>query len=179
VLVFVFFASFLNDWGRAQEWGKVLPKLNMFIGIYVVTVLLFFPANTVVLKREIQNDIMLNTHYEDVARWMAKHIPEGQIIYHSYFSDSAYFICLNPKNNYLNFLDSIYMFYRYPKIYMIYLRLREGRIDRPSEMIKRIFKCRYGYARKDLPLFNQISNDVKNFKILYEDDFGIVFEILN
>lgn len=179
VLCFIFFASFLNDWLAKSEWSQVLKKLRIFIGLYVAAILLFFPANIKVLAANIKKDSMINTHYENVAKWMRRNIPIGQTIFHAYGSDSSYFICLNPKNNYLYFLDPIYMFTYNPEAYVLYLRLREGSVLKPFELIRGLYKSDYGYTRKELPLFKQISSDSKNFKILYEDEFGIVFKIVN
>lgn len=122
----------------------------------------------------------MNTHYEDTARWMNRNIPAGEIIYHASWSDSPYFICLNPKNNYLVVLDPIYMFYRYPTLYKIYEDLRYGKIKKPYRIIKKMFKAKYGYTSKlNTGLFYQINKDKKHFKILYEDNMGIVFKVMD
>jgi hypothetical protein len=177
VLVFVFFASFLKDWKGQRDWNKVSVQFYSLVAIYAVAIILFFPSNINVLRKTIVRDSMLNAHYENVGRWMASNIAAGETIYHAYGSDSAYFICLNPKNNYINFQDPIYMFWRDPKIYAISLRLKNGEIKNPSEVLVKVFKSRYGYTRKILPLFEQIKKGTKNFKILYEDNFGAVFNV--
>ncbi|MFH1768744.1 MAG: hypothetical protein ABH858_06265 [Candidatus Omnitrophota bacterium] len=122
--------------------------------------------------------IKINTHYEEIAVWMDENIPAGETIYHVYWSDSPYFICLNPKNNYMVVLDPIYMFYRYPEQYLAYNDLKEGLIKNPY-IIKKIFDAAYGYSRKETPLYSQIRDDKEHFDILYEDDYGIVFKIRN
>ena len=177
VLVFVFFASFLKDWKGKRDWNEVFPKFSAIIAIFAIAIISFFPSSIKVLRNTIERDAMLNAHYENVGRWMARYIPAGETIYHAYGSDSAYFICLNPKNNYINFQDPIYMFYRYPKAYRIYSQLRNAKIDKPQDALKKIFKVHYGYTRKELPLYGQIKKDPRNFKILYEDNLGAVFSV--
>jgi hypothetical protein len=109
---------------------------------------------------------------------MKNNIPEDQTIYHSNWEDSSYFICLNPKNNYINTNDPIYMFYLYPKESALLNSLSMGRAANPHEALASIFKARYGYVRKEEPLFRQVLFDKRHFKILYEDYIGAVFEVL-
>ena len=120
----------------------------------------------------------MNSHYEATAKWMQKNIPPGELIYHPFWSDSPYFMCFNPKNNYISVLDPIYMFYRYPKEFLINKDLYEGRFQNPQEVLGEVFKVTYGYARKSNPLYAQIENDPAHFEILYRDNGGAVFKLL-
>jgi hypothetical protein len=170
-LFFVFFASYARDWLKNKS-GKVL------IALYLVIVAALFPFSRRQLMRMTAYLTLRNSHYEDVGRWMRKHIPAGKTIYHSYWDDAAYFLCFNPKDNYLNINDPIYMFYRYPRELEIINNLSLGRVGNPAEVISRIFKADYGYVRKQEPLYRQIKEKPGYFKILYEDGEGAVFTIL-
>lgn len=179
VLFFIFFASYLKDWLRERELRQVLPKINIFIVLYAVGICTFSFYDSKNFRENLESHIMVNTHYEDIARWMKKHIPPGETIYHAYWSDSPFFICLNPKNNYFLVLDPIYMYYRYPREYITYKNLKKGYVGKPYVAFKEIFKVNYGYVRKDCPLSSQIKKDTDHFKVLYENYLGIVFEVLN
>ncbi len=177
VLFFIFFASYLKDWLGEREWKAVLPKVNTFIIIYAILAFCFMPLISKRVGNDIASYISVNTHYENVARWLKKRIPPGETIYHAYWSDSPFFIALNPKNNYLVVLDPIYMFYRYSRIYLTYRDLKKGMVAKPYIALKEIFKVNYGYVRNESPLYRQIKNDKRHYKILYEDNLGIVFGI--
>ncbi|MBU2504202.1 MAG: hypothetical protein ABIK26_09290 [Candidatus Omnitrophota bacterium] len=179
VLFFIFFASYLKDWLGQREWRQVLGKINIFIALYAVSICAFSFYGLKYFREDLEGQIMVNIHYEDIASWMKKHIPPGETIYHAYWSDSPYFICLNPKNNYFVVLDPIYMYYRYPKEYSIYTHLKRGHISNPYVAFKKRFKVNYGYVRKDSPLSSQIKEDTDHFKVLYENYLGVVFEVLN
>lgn len=178
VLFFIFFASYLKDWAQDKDWNKLLAKINIFIALYLAMIVVFFPISSQRLKEFIEYYTINNIHYENVALWMRKHIPAGQTIYHAQWSDSTAFICLNPKNNYIVVLDPIYMFYRYPRIYVIYQKLLRGQVAKPGEVLKKVFKVNYGYTKKETALYSQIMREPKHFKILYEDNLGIVFELI-
>lgn len=178
VLFFIFFASYLKDWIGAREARQLLPKINLSICVYLIFILVFLSAIIKGLREYMDFYIGLNTHYENIANWMRKHIPAGETIYHAYWSDSPYFICLNPKNDYLVVLDPIYMFYSHPQEYLVYKDLEFGRLNNPAEAFKKVFKVEYGYTRDDNMLYRQISGDDKHFRVLYKDNLGIIFKVL-
>ena len=178
ILFFIFFASFLKDWLGGRDWKTVLAKLNIAIVICTAIFISIFSLKFNIFSEFLKERTQLNLHYENVGLWMNKNIPAAETIYHGYWSDSPPFICLNPKNNYLVVLDPIYMFYRYPKEYIIYQNLIKGRIDNPQETFEKLFKTNYGYLRCNNVLYHQIKADFRNFKILYEDNWGIIFRVL-
>ncbi|MBP7089090.1 MAG: hypothetical protein KBB01_07335, partial [Candidatus Omnitrophica bacterium] len=178
VLFFIFFASFLKDWLKDKDWKTLLVKLNTLIIICAVIFIVIFSLKFNIFSTFLKERTELNLHYEKVGLWMNKNIPPTETIYHGYWSDSPPFICLNPKNNYLVVLDPIYMFYRYPKEYIIYQNLVKGRVYNLKEAFVKVFKVNYGYLRNNNALYYQIKADSKNFKILYEDSWGIVFQVL-
>jgi len=178
-LFFIFFASFLRDWKGEREWKSIFIKINSFV---VVSVIIFSILLSFKLKKfteAVSTRAMHNIHYENVSLWMKQYVPRGETIFHAYWSDSPFFMCLNPKNNYLVVLDPVYMFYRYPKEYMVYTDLRKGRISNPQDILKKMFGANYGYTRSNCLLYDQIKSDAYNFKIIYEDDWGVFFKILD
>ena len=178
VLFFVFFASFLNDWFNQKEGDTAVLGRLSFIAIYILMVCVVSPFSFSRVNGHLKNSIAKNLHYERVARWMNENIPAGELVYHSSWSDTPYFMCFNPKNNYFVVLDPVYMFYGYPQEYVIYSQLRDGFVDSPHQVLRDYFKVNYGYTGKDRGIYLRISNDSRHFKILYEDRSGIVFEVI-
>jgi len=178
VLFFVFLASCIKDWTDISNLSKVTLKAKVLIIACIATIFAFSSIGLKFLKKELKHHAELNAHYEDMAHFMNQNIPSGQTIYHAAWSDSPFFICLNPKNNYLVVLDPIYMFHRYPKESEIYRLLRKGEILKPHEVLSKVFGVNYGYTRKDNKLYDQIKKDPDNFKIIYENNLGVVFEII-
>jgi hypothetical protein len=177
ILFFIFFASYLKDWlelKRSFAWLKIYT----FTILYLAASVVLFPKSVESLRANIELNTELGIHYENAALWMKKNIPAGETIYHNYWSDSAYFICFNPKNNYLVVLDPLYMYYRYPEAFLFYRDLSRGLINKPYEALKEVFKVNYGYTRKDNFFYARIKNNPGQFRILYEDGLGIVFELL-
>ncbi len=120
---------------------------------------------------------VINGHYEAVGKWMEKNIPEGELIFHANWSDSQYFIGLNPKNDYFVTLDPVYMYNKNPELYRIYRDVSFGRANDPYSVVKNTFNVKDVYAGKNYfsGLIEQIRKDSR-FTILAEDGFGIIFE---
>lgn len=178
VLFFIFFASYLKDWLADKPRELIIPKVRIFIIIYALVIIIFFSPNMRNQADGMLSSTLWVTHFENVAKWMNKNIPAGQTVYHDNWSISPYFICLNPKDNYLVVLDPIYMFYKYPKIYKLYLDLNAGNVKRPSMFLKKVFKVNYGYTSKGTGLYFQVKKQTKDFKVVYEDYLGIIFKVL-
>ena len=125
---------------------------------------------------EVSGNLEVNSHYELMGNWMAKHIPPEKTIFHSGWSDSPYFICFNPKDYYLVVLDPIYMYHYSPEIYEAYNNLSNGWFENPYDVLNETFKAEYGYVNKGYGLYNQMKENDK-FKILFEDPFGAIFQL--
>lgn len=122
---------------------------------------------------------VINGHYEAAGRWMEKNIPAGELIFHTNWSDSQYFIGLNPKNDYFVTLDPVYMYNKDPELYKIYRDVSFGKTSDPYNALKDKFNVKYGYAGKNYfnGLVEQIRKDSR-FTILAEDNFGIIFKLM-
>jgi hypothetical protein len=178
VLFYVFFAAYVRDITEGMEWKRLFRRVSLFTGLYLAANLVVFPMNLKNVDDYIYFFTVNNMQYEKAAEWMKRNIPAGETVYHASWSDSPYFICLNPKNNYLNVLDPIYMFYRYPGEFALYQDLIWGRIEKPYEALRQVFKVNYGFTRKETPLSFQIREDPKHFKIVYENNMGFVFKLI-
>ncbi len=178
IFVIIFIASYLKD--VLREGGfKISPKVfRVFVVLFVCFTIICGNITLVNFLDYALREATRNMHYELVGRWMKDNIPPDVTIYHAYFSDSPYFLCMNPKNRYLSILDPIFMIYYNPYRYRVYRRLRDGEYNNAYQIIKEVFSTSYGYAHKSSLLYkiNIINNP--HFDILYEDDMGVVFKII-
>lgn len=122
---------------------------------------------------------IVNKHYEQAGSWMKDNIPEKELIFHANWSDSQYFIGLNPKNDYFVTLDPVYMYYRDPGLYGLYRNVAFGRVKDPYVVLKYTFGVKYGYISKNYfsGLVGQVRSD-NRFTILQEDNLGVIFRLI-
>ena len=115
------------------------------IAVFMLMVILMINSFTGIRYNALISKIV-NGHYEAVGRWMAKNVPKGELIFHANWSDSQYFIGLNPKNDYFVTLDPVYMYNKNPELYKIYRDVSFGRTKDPYALLKDTFNVKYGYA---------------------------------
>jgi hypothetical protein len=181
-LMLVALAGYFSDWWQGAER---LPSLRRSkLGLAAIGLLaaagstLIFRHIYCDFKEQLNSELLYNQHQEKAGRWLLDHVPAGETVFHTNWSDSQYFIGLNPKNDYLVTLDPIYMYYWNPNIYKIYRDISFGRSQAPYDLIKNVFGCRYGYAGKIyfMGMVNQIRQDSR-FTILAEDGLGVIFRL--
>ncbi|MEW6008622.1 MAG: hypothetical protein AB1629_03205 [Candidatus Omnitrophota bacterium] len=177
-LCFIFFASYLNDLRESRNLNNFVAKANLFTSLLLLSAILVLPSNFKKICETLERNIKVCINYENAASYMRRNIPSGQTIYHAKWSDAPFFICLNPKNNYLVVCDPIYMSYYFPRIFTIYNNLQIGKLEKPYEVLDRIFKVSYGFTRRDHLIYPQVKNDPRHFKVLYENEIGIIFKII-
>jgi len=173
-LLFVF--SFFSDCFSTNS-RKFRITMLIIIGCIMLINSLLVNLKSKCLIKDMDNYIKLNMHYEYMGFFAKHHIPPGKTFYHALWSDSPYFMCLNPKNRYLIVLDPIYMFYYDKKLYKCYTGLRDGKFKEPYKVIYELFGAEYGYVPSDAKLYRQVIKDKKHFKILVKDGWGLIFKI--
>lgn len=171
IFLSMFFSDYLRD---KSKWVRI-------IFICITGSILIWRTYEIkrhdIIANEFTGHIDRNGHYERMAYWMDKLIPPGEIIYHTSWSDSPYFICLNPKDYYLTMLDPIYMYYYNKDIYNLYNNLSCGFTKTPVKFLRRIFKSKFVYTGRNYGLYKQLKTH-KNVKLLVEDEYGAIFKLL-
>jgi len=178
LFVFIALASWVNDIAEGRISKRIASRILILIMLYFVVVSPLVIRNFNQLIEFINFSGKNNLRIEKAAQWMNMNIPKGRTIYHSYYDDSSYFICLNPKDSYINTNDPIYMQYRYPREFAMMNDLSMGRVSSPQDIFEKMFRADYGYVRKIEPLFRQIKSDPNHFRIVYEDGESIIFELI-
>jgi hypothetical protein len=176
----LFLASYTSDYFQDKSVHKTYLKGKIFPAVSIVTfciILSLIGWETYRGVRHASADFKRrNSALERTGKWMSRNIPAGELIFHTNWYNGTVFIGLNPQNDYLVCLHPIYMYRAEPKIYHLYRSLSQGRVEDPYYILRSGFQVKYGYAEKGYGLTNQIGQDSR-FKILYEDDEGIIFEL--
>ena len=181
--ILIALAAYLSDWWESRGRMLGIWRYKRFVrwvfsliavGIFAVTSLSTYRS----FRDLSRSQMYYNLHYERVAEWMSNHIPPGELIFHSNWSDGQYFIGLNPQDDYLVAMDALYMYYWNPEKYKLYRDVVFGRTKDPYAALKDEFGIRYGYVGKNYfsGLINQIRPD-ERFEILVEDGMGLVFKL--
>jgi hypothetical protein len=181
-LALVSLAGYISDWWQSGERLVLLKEKKgarfCCVGMAAVLFGLIMLRTCGDFRQFLAGEFNYNRHYELVGEWMKKNLPPGETVFHSNWSDSQYFIGLNPKNDYFVTLDPIYMRYWDPQLYKLYRDISFGGTEDPYKLLKEKFGVSYGYAGKAYfsGLIAQIRRDPR-FEVLAEDSFGLVFHL--
>jgi len=183
-LVLIALAGYCSDWWQSRPEAMPSPfKAHKIIYLSLVAgsaaLLLFIGMHTWQdFKLRLDTELIYNSHYEAVGKWMDSSVPPREVIFHTNWSDAQYFIGLNPKDDYLVTLDPIFMYYWDSKKYELYRQVSFGNNPDPYKAIKEVFGCQYGYCGKNYfsGLIKQIRSDSR-FEVLGEDALGLVFKL--
>ena len=162
--------------------GEFLEKILKFKKTLMLSLFVFFigviQITSSAIKQNIYVENIVNSHYEQVGVWFSKNVPPGETLFHSNWSDSQYFIGLNPQNNYFVTLDPIYMYAWNPQLYQLYREVAHGKSKDPYYVLKNIFQVHYGYIGRNYftPMIQQIAQDSR-FTILAQDALGVIFKL--
>ena len=176
-------AAFTSDWWEsAPRWGPLRSR-SAQAGALVVALSLagLLGAHTYKEFETIRlSERVFNGHYEAVGKFMEQHVPAGEVVFHANWSDSQYFIGLNPKDDYFVTLDPVYMFYWDKEKYRLYREIAFGNNRDPYDILKNTFGVHYGYAGKNYfsGLVNQVKNDSR-FQVMAENELGVVFKLVD
>jgi hypothetical protein len=171
-------AYFADLFSQSQEGFTAKHATTWFMSALAAVMLVFILSHASMLNTRIKHAEAVNKHYENMAYFMKRYIPKGELIFHANWSDSQYFIGLNPDNDYYVTLDPIYMYYQDKIRYLTYRELAFGRTPDPYRTLKDMFATRFGYAGKNFfqGLIKQVRRDDR-FSILKEDELGILFTL--
>ncbi len=174
--------AYCTDWWQSQKRCIALRRNKALAGSVIAGILIVFVAAGISTYKRFRllalSEMYFNKHYEAAGKWMSQNIPKGELIFHTNWSDSQYFIGINPGNDYFVTLDPIYMYYWDPKKYGLYRDIAFGRAADPYMSLKEVFGVNYGYAGKNYfsGLIAKIRQD-KRFSVLAEDELGLIFAL--
>ncbi len=118
-----------------------------------------------------------NLHYQRAAAWMEENLPPGVRVFHASWSDSPYFIGLNPKDYYLVVLDPIYMYHWSAETYRRWVLLSQGRLADPAGELRERFVAKYGYTGSERGMYRQVLDMPDDFEVLYREPRGLIFRV--
>lgn len=173
---------FLSDWTSDRGFKQFLKKIKRGINLLMLTgvamVLMLIGSSFKQVVATAKGTTIMNGHYEEMGNWLKDNVPEGELIFHANWSDTQYFIGINPKNDYFVTLDPVYMWHKNQDLYKLYRAVAFAQLEDPYKILKEVFKVNYGYADKRYfgGLVAQVRQD-EHFEIVKEDQMGVIFKL--
>ena len=181
-LILLCLASYIQDYSRQSEGKEEALNLKPLLYPGLIFLCVFWVICGVSTYKNLRQSALVHriydSHYEAVGDFFKQNIPKGELIFHTNWSDSQYFIGIDPDNDYFVTLDPTYMFYYDRELYNLYRSVSFGSVKDPYDAIKNTLHANYGYAGKNFfsGLIEQVKADPR-FKVIGEDNLGIIFKL--
>ena len=115
--------------------------------------------------------------YKGASEWLKNNTPEGAVIFHNDWDDFPPLFYYNTHNRYIAGLDPTFMYDYNRDLYKKWVDITTGRQDKISEIVSRDFGAEYVFVDKDhIALENNLKRD-GNFKMVYKDDEGKIYQL--
>lgn len=170
LLMLVFF---LKDYMKKVEISKQL-KISTII---LLLVLAGFNYN--LLRQDIKNNSFFS-NYDNCISFMNSEIPEGSRIFNNAYAFS-YLFFNNDNLRYSHGIDLTYSYLHDKEKFERYMKILQGELKEEKDYIVEDYNPDYlfvGKIKQDVQLFNYIISHGENYKVLFEDDWCAVLEVV-
>ncbi|MEA3249358.1 MAG: hypothetical protein U9Q03_03310 [Patescibacteria group bacterium] len=161
--------EFRKLWDAVFGRFLILGKLVAVLLIVIIPILAIRDANAI---HSLFRGGPAWTRLQDVTDWMDGRVPEGDIVFHSNWSDFPALFYHAPEFRYISGLDPTFFYLQSPKLYEDWMTLRYGEYgDRTAEIVRERFGSDYIMIRRvgDESFEEAIESD-PTLQLVYEDD---------
>ena len=162
----------------SASWGKLKKYSNGIIFGGTIIIFLLVGRSFQRMASRAGGDRFFSQHYMEMGSWLKENVGNNELIFTANWSDSQYFIGVDPDNHYFVTMDPVYMWHKDKDLYQQYRMVGLGVDKDPYTTLKNVFKVRYGYAGKIYfwALVDRVKADDR-FEIMKEDQLGIIFRL--
>ena len=117
---------------------------------------------------------------KEAALFLNENTEDKETVFTCDWDDAPQLFFYNHKNQYLVFLDPVFMFVKDSALWSSWDRLTKGKAEKnPSELIKRLFNARWGVCTSNFSEFKTVLARDPNAEIVFENESSFVFKLLN
>jgi hypothetical protein len=158
-----------EDAGKRRFWLPALMALAL-------AALIPFTANKAIQTMQATNDLH---RYEAASAWLMENTPPGARVFQTDWDDFPQLFFHNHANTYIVGLDPTYMLFYDAQLYDLWVDISQGRSEHLSTHIGGRFGSRY--AITDLEHMEFIEQAFRDgyMRVVYQDDYAMVFEIID
>jgi hypothetical protein len=158
---------------RHGGWWRLAIAGAVFMALSVVLVLNLRAANKEIADSDPPD------HYQRGMEWVRTHVPPGEIIFNSNWSDFPRLFYFDPTHRYVSGLDPTYLYDRNPGLSALYDRITLGDEEDPGPLIRDHFGSRYVFTDTEEVHSALYTNALNSgwFEVVYDDKKCAVLHI--
>lgn len=119
------------------------------------------------------------TLYANASAWLENNTPAGSRIFQTDWDDFPRLFFYDTHNTYLIGLDPTFMQLYDPKLYDLWVRITQGKVDHPSQAILDTFGSNYVHVDLQHRGFLNVAAQDPGLKEVYRDDEAVIFQVVH
>jgi hypothetical protein len=116
--------------------------------------------------------------YANASAWLEKNTPSGSRVFQTDWDDFPRLFYYNTHNTYLIGLDPTYLQLYDADLYDLWVRITQGDVNNPSQIIATRFESRYIHTDLNHGDFLRVAAEDPGLREVYRDDQAVIFEII-
>jgi len=117
--------------------------------------------------------------YAGASIWLREHTPPGSMVFQTDWDDFTRLFFYNTSNLYTLGLDPTYMELYDADLYNTWVRITQGKIERPGDIIRSRFGGEYVMSDLDHTAFLAKAKDDPGLKEVYRDKYAVIFQLVD
>ena len=157
---------------RLQYFRTTLPVMLLLVAV-TTGIIKSIPAT----QKSIQNSKPYDL-YAGASAWLEQNTPAGARVFQTDWDDFPRLFFYNTHNTYLAGLDPTYMQLYDADLFDVWVKITQGDVDQPSQIIAKRFSARYVHTDLDHKDFLRIASKDAGLKEVYRDRQAVIFEVI-
>lgn len=116
--------------------------------------------------------------YAHASWWLERHTPAGSRVFQTDWDDFPRLFYYNTHNTYLIGLDPTYLQLYDPGLYDLWVKITQGEVETPSQVIAGTFGSRYVHTDLKHTDFLRVAAEDPGLREVYRDGQAVIFEVL-
>jgi hypothetical protein len=116
--------------------------------------------------------------YANASLWLERNTPAGSRVFQTDWDDFPRLFYYNTHNTYLIGLDPTYLQLYDPDLYDLWVKITQGDVEHPSQVIATTFGSRYIHTDLKHGDFLRAAAADPGLKEVYRDDQAVIFEVI-
>ena len=158
--------------GRWSSLFNRLPAMLLMISVLVSGVFSLQAAGKSMLEAKPAN------LYAGASAWLESNTPQGARVFQTDWDDFPRLFFYNTHNTYLIGLDPTYMQLNDPKLYDLWVKVTQGRVNNIAEVVSGKFGAKFIHSDLNHAEFIRKAQADAGLQEVYRDDQAVLFEVI-
>jgi hypothetical protein len=174
-------APLLREWfarlARLAGLQRIRPMVISFIPLLIALLLVYPLYVTIRDARALVSDSKSADLYAGATLWLHENTPPGSMIFQTDWDDFTRLFFYHDDARYTAGLDPTFLQLQEPELYEQWVEITQGRVERPSQLIREQFGGEYVFSDLNHEAFLEVAAEDPGLAEVYRTEDAVVFAV--